>query len=533
MTNTVWQQRSPVHRYLAEGEDGNPQYVPPVDDSEADAPWTQDQFEQQIAEANGPSYLQVSPDMQYLSGANLAAPIDAGPVAPPDTGQTAPLGSSSIPGMPGVTFDMLEAPLPVSSSAPDKTPNVAPVPWYRDLGAKLGLTNDSGRSNPVPTSGGYGDIMNRYQAELANMPTRGNPSWLQRLAAAGFGAVAGYTNAAGRIRTPIDIAKGQENILYPGYDNKMAAWQSRVAPLQQSAQIAGERQAAQWKGQQIQAESALKQAQAIAAMQHGQYWLNRSQQERNQWKIDPKTGALYNTVNGTRVDRPITPQDRFETALALIPATDPDRTEKASYYALNGKIPDRPEHNANEWQMYLDAYGGDSRRALAAREAAQIRVAQEKAKTPDPLVDIARQAQIDKLKNDELDKIADTKNRSEQQIQARRTAEINNLFSANRMGEQARDTAEGQKALRAINRKYAPMLQNVQNEFANQARRRGVAAEDFDVNPDTLEYSPRVQQSTGGNPVAVNLPNGKTKLFPNAQAAAGFARAAGIPFLPQ
>src|SRR5206468_7033929 len=63
------------------------------------------------------------------------------------------------------------------------------------------------------------------------------PKWWQSLAAGAAGFGAGWSNAASRTRNPINMAAMQDDLLHPGYRQKLAEWQSRVAPLQQMANL--------------------------------------------------------------------------------------------------------------------------------------------------------------------------------------------------------------------------------------------------------------------------------------------------------
>lgn len=186
---------------------------------------------------------------------------------------------------------------------------------------------------PAPQSN-YDKAAGNFKDVLAQAPVRPEPKWWQRAAAAGAGALAGYSNAASRTRNPIDIQSMGDNILAPGYKSKLESWRSRVAPAQAELELAGQQQTAQQKADENKAKIAEQEAQTKMESQHGAYWQSRSEQERNQWKIDPKTGSLYNTITGAVTARPPTTQDRYDTAIALKATPD-----EAKYYALNGKLP--------------------------------------------------------------------------------------------------------------------------------------------------------------------------------------------------
>lgn len=109
---------------------------------------------------------------------------------------------------------------------------------------------------PDPGPGaGYQDAMSKLEGVYADRPQMQQPKWWQRAAGAAAGFGAGWSNAASRTRHPIDIGAMREDILEPGYNQKLAEWQSRVAPAQAQAEIEGQKQGAWWKNAQLQAQA--------------------------------------------------------------------------------------------------------------------------------------------------------------------------------------------------------------------------------------------------------------------------------------
>ena len=100
----------------------------------------------------------------------------------------------------------------------------------------------------------YQNSMNQLEAAYGQRPQLPQPKWWQRVIGAGAGFGAGWSNAASRSRNPIDIGAMEQNILAPGYSQKLARWQSRVQPAQAIADIEGQKQASWWKNQQAQAQ---------------------------------------------------------------------------------------------------------------------------------------------------------------------------------------------------------------------------------------------------------------------------------------
>jgi len=100
------------------------------------------------------------------------------------------------------------------------------------------------------------------------------PKWWQTALAAGLGAGAGWSNAAGRTRTPIDIGAATEGILHPGYQGRLEEWQSRVMPVEQ------------WMTMQEKAEQIGAQAEERRA--HAQQRLNMANPHYGQVPINPE-----------------------------------------------------------------------------------------------------------------------------------------------------------------------------------------------------------------------------------------------------
>lgn len=367
----------------------------------------------------------------------------------------------------------------------------------------------------------YTAALNKLEDLQSARPVLNNPKWYQRLAAAGAAGAAGWTNAAGRTR-PIDVAGVTQGVLHPGYTDKMAQWESKVAPAQATAALEGQRAQAGIAQQKMQSDAELKHAQTIAAMQHGQYWLGRSQMERNQWKIDPKTGNLYNTVDGRIVNRAVTPEDRAVIARSL--GATPQETKE---YALNGKFTTPAEKAGpapNRWTLLLKAHNNDAKAALSQYNAEEL-AKKQAGRTPKETteLDIAlKEDRLERARNAELDRIEKDKTRQEGLVQQRRTQEINNLFGPGRMTQDQFNTPAGIAARVAVNRKYAPELQNIQNNYASEARRRHIQVEDFKINPDTLEAVPVPRatppETLSPSPAQTHATNAHTKHAGNAPA---------------
>lgn len=510
MTNTGWQQSSRVRRpmpYLAAG-------APPTG--------VLDPIEEYDPEQDAPGY--VDPMEQQVAQADAARMAQQGPV-------------NDLPGMP-VSPDQ-----PVAAAPPDAPGHYdpeagwmldAPPPLVPDTGAgPVAPPEKKSAFAPMPGSDGFTTALQNREDIAAQRPVMGKPKWWERVAAGAAGGLAGFSNAAGRAR-PIDIPGMTQAIEHPGYQNRLEEWQSRMIPAEQRAEIEGQKAAAGWKSQEVAGQAALRDAQATQAMAHGQYWLSRSEQERNQWKIDPKTGILYNTVTRQTIQAAPTVKDRYQTAIALLsaanggkPLSEEDK-QQALEYSFNGKLSEHADRNPNEWALYLKANGGDSAAAIKAWQADKIAAAKA-ARRPTGGMTELQQINLDQRNNLNLDRIANKKNTDERSILDRHRIELSQTFDQNHMGTQAMGTPEGQKKIDEINGKYAHELQTMQDEFARQTRQwvpGTVDIPDVDItaNPTThkIEWNPRVAApgTTGGQ----FKPRGAAPV-----AAAPFARPAVAP----
>lgn len=172
-------------------------------------------------------------------------------------------------------------------------------------------------------------------------PERAPAKWWQKLAAAGLGAAAGYSNASGRGR-PIDVSGATQEILAPGYKRKLDDWRGKVNEAGAEREVANQGRDAWWKNRKMQSEEDLQAAQADLARKHGDYWENRSEMEQNQWKVNSK-GQLYNTVTGEIKNPAPTLKDRMKEAQEAGLSE-----EEAKVYAIGGKLGEpKPERTRN------------------------------------------------------------------------------------------------------------------------------------------------------------------------------------------
>jgi hypothetical protein len=467
--------------YNPQGSDEEPDY-----DENQNAPGFEDEDQQMLREA-GPGAVPAANAAPVPIGPGDYLNLDADPWGgnTPGDQMPAPVNTTSAPPAQGHAF----APMPAGIASPDTSPLTKAIQAKQDY--------------------------------LASYPKQTPPKWWERLGAGAFGAAAGWSNAASRTRNPIDINRAQENILHPGYQTALEQWQSKVVPLDQNIQLESEKIGAQYGGLKAQSEAELKRAQAQAAMSHGQYWLNRSSQERNQWKIDPKTGTLFNTVNGTVVKAPPTPKDRYDTAMAL-GATE----QEAKYYALNGKMPNPVAARvptASTTLLAIRARGGQTGNPevdrLSPNDAAKaIDVGKDRAPR-DPFMDWIKLQNFNEAQQKTLQGIGNTKITEGDQIYNARQAMMDKAFAQPGITEEEiwqdqkdptlpRGTdAPRVKQLKSINARFAPQLQGVMDNYASAARAHGVPAKDYDIDPNTLQAKERaVQQMPAQRPVPPGQP---------------------------
>jgi hypothetical protein len=110
-------------------------------------------------------------------------------------------------------------------------------------------------TNPPPST--------RDKLAALTLPVKQKPSILRRLAAGAIGGLAGYENATGRLRRPLDVTGVENAIKYPGYGQQMEDYTRQRTDLTNQLQ----QQQGAVTDQQQQAELAHTQAQTGLAQQ--------------------------------------------------------------------------------------------------------------------------------------------------------------------------------------------------------------------------------------------------------------------------
>ena len=126
-------------------------------------------------------------------------------------------------------------------------------------------TSPNGKILPLP------EALSNLSGLNSQYPERNPPNLLERVAAGALGAAAGYSNAARRA-APINIPEVTQNVLEPGYQSKLAQWQSRVVPAQQAVQLASEQVQAQRAAELNAANIGLKGAQAEMNIERAKFY---------------------------------------------------------------------------------------------------------------------------------------------------------------------------------------------------------------------------------------------------------------------
>lgn len=431
----------PTSNYFT--DDGPEIFLPPYEDEEDYAP---------------PPSLNGGRVWQNPRTAGVITPQELSPIpgsVSPGVVTTPPPPGALPAGIDAGMEDMMQSDVPPGA-----------LPAMQRMAGGAGAGPSSGP--PMPPGPDYGKLEQIYR----DYPQLTKPKWYQRLGGAAVGFGAGWSNAASRTKHPIDIAAAEHNILHPGYDDEVAQWQAHAMPEEKIAGLEGSRQQAWWKNQELQARADMEK-------QHGAYWAHRAQVEQNQWKIDPKSGVIYNTITGERSARPETAQDRFDVAIALGSTKD-----EARRYALQEK--------GSAASDFTNVPPGSSVYDRANNKVVYTNP-NRPVKETDPLVEQLRQGQLNAQQDRATDTVSNAKASDEDKIFKERQTEVAKLVAIAGVNTEKElwNDATSAEQLKQINRKYAPRLQNVQTRYEAGVERNGGTPDRYTVNPDTLEFVPR------------------------------------------
>lgn len=288
-------------------------------------------------------------------------------------------------GTPDFAGDQNDAPVASRGQAPpDVAMDQSEGPPAPSLSWTKSVNPANGKTVVVPSA--QDKAISGYEQALGDYPEKKAPIWLQRIAAGAAGGLAGWSNAAGRAR-PIDTGKLTESIEHPGYESKLEAWRSRVAPAQMQVELEGQRAAAQQKSAETSADIAYKQA-------HANY-MNGVGRAGPSVEVSPEmeeaTGGVFKAgmkipaSTATEIAR--ISAGKYEKPERTVKVSSPEMSEVLgmpvgadvpySIYKEGITARFRKESPENEWGLYLKAAGGDPTKALAAYKTDKITMARE------------------------------------------------------------------------------------------------------------------------------------------------------------
>jgi hypothetical protein len=358
-------------------------------------------------------------------------------------------------------------------------------------------------------------------------PVKQAPNLLQRIAAGTLGGAAGWSNAARRA-APINIPAVTNNVLYPGYESKLAAWQSRVVPAEQAVTIAGQRAAADYARQN--AENKLELASAKAQLDLARGTNYASMADAREVDVTPEIAAL--SKGAYQVGQKITAGALREITKAAVAAPPPEREIPAygevakrmgvpegkpvpisSYNAVTAAI---ASGQRSQWASYMDQAGGDDAKAHALWLNDEIKKAQA---SRDPFSDVARQALMDRQQQEDLDRVTKNQIDEENKIINQRAIGVRAIQNnPNLIGNKAK-----QDAIANLDAQAKVQLQKIKDAARLSRLNRkmtGDAVTDYEVtgfNPDgTAAYrvrgAPTVTSgatgATGGSGRVITAPGG-------------------------
>lgn len=350
------------------------------------------------------------------------------------------------------------------------------------------------------------DVARRQIEQLKQYPTMKEPKWYQRLgsAAAGFGA--GWSNAASRTKHPIDIGAMSENILHPGYAEKVAAWRAGMTPLQAEAEIQGGLQGARLKQEQIEGQRLQREATAD--------WRKRQADPHyGQIQVPPEIGRQYSVPdeNGTywmdKTDLAAHIRNQKEAPARPVHVAPGGALVDSSGKVLFQNPAKPPAPRGGTLGAYIEANGGDIRKGLEqfnqdriAFHAAMKNTAEKAGVKPAQFAAIEAAHQND-------------------------YAKVEHDFSA---AMQAAAKAPDDQTRERIKKAAVDALDSAKKRIESGYVARIAALTGGNVSP--AAPAPRAPTASGKpirqSPTSVVLPDGRTKHFPNEAATNAFLQAA-------
>jgi hypothetical protein len=324
-------------------------------------------------------------------------------------------------------------------------------------------------------------------------PVNKAPAWWQRVLGGIAGGAAGVSNASGHTRHPIDIGAMKQNILSPGYQDKLNQWNSEYAPLaaevnmdaaQRQAQLAQQKQ--QLEQQKVASEDQYRQAEGKRAEAQANYWNGIG--KTNMVKVTPALSKMSEgayepgqMVPGAVAEKVV---DRWQTKTKGIVVPLGSRLVDSEGNIIVDAAPvEKPAPNVTDAQLaYLAAQGDEQ-----AKKALDLRVQQhnQERTPPNPEVQAIRE------ENRESRRINDNQTTDERKIAAEAQAQARYQSQVNAPNASAEQKAQAQGQL-------ISSLQGIQDAYARTVRARGGAAQDLNVvaGPQGVQYVPRTPGRT-------------------------------------
>ncbi len=397
---------------------------------------------------------------------------------------------------------------PSGSSGPDFWSKVGVDPNYK--GSQLNL-------HPNSTTPG----LDRLSDIIGQRPILGKPKWWQQLAAGVAGGAAGWTNADGRHHPQIDIGAMTDNLLHPGYQEKLEQWKSRVTPAQTLAEIEARKIKMAQEEQKARSEAAYKRSQ-VEYNEAGADFRRGLGRMPAQVEVTPAMSEASGIAVGKMI--PAATANRIMDTIAgkyakkedTIVVSDPDMA-KILHVQQGARVPITTYNTGLTGQTRGDntpatitllgirasgaTTGSPKIDAMTPKQAGDaIELAKDRAPV-DPFIAQDRRDKAEERTRKDLEGVGASKDAQERAILNNRRIDLNALlsrFHANSEEDLAGYTngtpnfAGGYEAMKKLNRLYAPQLQAVHDEYVSRARSRDEQVPDMNVNPDSLAYTLRV-----------------------------------------
>lgn len=210
---------------------------------------------------------------------------------------------------------------------------------------------------------------------VAAKPKEQQPKWWQRLAAAGVGAAAGYANAEGKLRHPVD-ASGAIDAIYdvPGQQRRLSDWQTQVGGAQAAADAAKTKEEGWWKNRQLANADTAQEANTEHTKAQTGLVKQQMATMAEEGKRAPKGnfiavgGGLFNAETGEWVKQPIDKTNLFEVDPEKAKMLGVQPTQDGKYYLpkeamgqyIAGQLKPAPApKDVNAVQLAIRAAGGD------------------------------------------------------------------------------------------------------------------------------------------------------------------------------